>query len=202
MLRDGGKRGSMEQLLDNELVTLAQRGEGRAFDVLIDRYQMKVTHLVYRYVKDTDTALDLVQDIFLKAFKNLVRFKGESKFSSWLFRVAVNDCIDHLRRVKVRREQSLDTYQETGFDVPDEGAADAAVDLEDHETRSRVRTALERLPEKQRTVVVMKVYEDMTFEDIAEILEQPVSTIKSRLYKALDTLGGSLRRQEFIERGM
>jgi len=192
----------MEQLLDNELVTLAQRGEGRAFDILVDRYQMKVTHLVYRYVKDSDTALDLVQDIFLKAFKNLVRFKGESKFSSWLFRVAVNDCIDHLRRVKVRREQSLDTYQETGFDVPDEGAADAAVDLEDHETRQRVRRALESLPEKQRSVVVMKVYEDMTFEDIAEILEQPVSTIKSRLYKALETLGGSLRRQEFIERGM
>ena len=192
----------MEQLLDTELVRLAQRGEGRAFDILVERYQVKVTHLVYRYVKDTDTALDLVQDIFFKAFRNLVRFKGESKFSSWLFRVAVNDCIDHLRRVKVRKEQSLDSYQETGFDVADEAALDAVEDLSDRETRARVRRALESLPEKQKTVVIMKVFEEMTFDDIAEIVEEPVSTVKSRLYKALSTLGGSLRRQEFIERGM
>ncbi|MDJ0838610.1 MAG: sigma-70 family RNA polymerase sigma factor [Acidobacteriota bacterium] len=192
----------MEQLLDTELVKLAQKGEGRAFDILVARYQTKVTHLVYRYVKDTDTALDLVQDIFLKIFKNLVRFKGESKFSSWLFRVAVNDCIDHLRKVKVRKEQSLDYYQSGGFDVVDEHRDQKTAEvLELKQDRQRVRRALESLPEKQKAVVVMKVYEEMTFDDISEIVQEPVSTVKSRLYKALNTLGSSLRRQDFMERG-
>jgi len=193
----------MEQLLDTELVKLAQRGEGRAFDILVGRYQTRVTHLVYRYVKDSDLALDLVQDIFVKIFRNLVRFKGESKFSSWLFRVAVNDCIDYLRRAKLRKEQSLDRYQEFGFDVADEHrSVRVAENLEDKEDRVRVNRALAGLPDKQRSVVVMKIYEDMTFDDIAEILEEPVSTVKSRLYKALNTLGGILRRREFIERGV
>ena len=192
----------MEHLVDIELVKLAQKGEGRAFDILVERYQMKVTHLVYRYVKDTDIALDLVQDIFLKIFKNLVRFKGESKFSSWLFRVAVNDCIDYLRKVKVRKEQSLDHYQDSGFDVADEHRdLKVAEVLELKQERRRVRQALEGLPDKQKAVVVMKVYEEMTFDDISEILQEPVSTVKSRLYKALNTLGSSLRRQDFMERG-
>ena len=192
----------MEQLLDIELVKRAQQGESRAFDILVERYQTRVTHLVYRYVKDTDIALDLVQDVFLKMFKNLVRFKGESKFSSWLFRVAVNDCIDYLRKVKVRKEQSLDHYQDSGFDVADEHRdLKTAEVLERKQERKRVRQALEALPQNQKAVVVMKVYEEMTFDDISEILQEPVSTVKSRLYKALNSLGCSLRRQDFMERG-
>jgi len=192
----------MDQMLDTELVKLAQGGEGRAFDILVARYQTKVTHLVYRYVNDRDTALDLVQDIFLKIFRNLVKFKGESKFSSWLFRVAINDCIDHLRRVKVRKEQSLDLYQNAGFDVadPDENT-DIAASFENQVERRKVREALARLPENQQAVILMKVYEDMTFDDIAEVLQQPVSTIKSRLYKALHSLGSTLRQRSFIEGG-
>lgn len=192
----------MEQMLDTELVDLARRGESRAFDVLIQRYQTKVTHLVYRYVDDRDTALDLVQDIFLKIFRNLVGFKGESKFSSWMFRIAVNDCIDHRRRLKVRKEQSLDRIQEFGFDVVDEheetnieGRILAA------ETKRELKAALEDLPAKQKAVVVMKIYQDMTFDEISEIVGDPVSTVKSRLYKALKSMGSELRRKSFLEGG-
>lgn len=193
----------MEQLLDNELVKLAQEGEERAFDELVARYQTRVTHLVYRYVKNTDVALELVQDIFLKLFKNLFRFKGESKFSSWLFRIAVNDCIDYLRKVKVRKEQSLDSLQEQGFDPHEtRGEAFTAEQYESREEQTRVRHALANLNEKQKAVVVMKIYEEMTFEDISEVLQIPVSTVKSRLYKALSTLGADLRRKDFIERGI
>lgn len=192
----------MEKLLDIELVKRAQQGERSAFDELVARYQKKVTHLVYRYVNDGDVALDLVQDIFFKIFRNLVNFKGESKFSSWLFRIAVNDCVDHLRRLKVRKEHSLDHIREFGFDVPD---ASPHNDLESQlmtaETRTRIRGLLTTLPENQRAVIVMKIYQDMKFDEIAEILGDPVSTVKSRLYKAFNTLGGLLRRQQFIEEG-
>jgi RNA polymerase sigma-70 factor, ECF subfamily len=190
----------MEQLMDSELVRLAQRGEGLAFNILVDRYQPRVTQLVYRYVRDTDTTMDLVQDIFFKIFRNLVMFKGDSKFSSWLFRVAANDCIDHLRRVKVRKEQSLDQYQENGFDVADQGeTANVSGALQDKMERRRIAEALDRLPDIQKSVVIMKVYEEMTFDQIAEILNEPVSTVKSRLYKALQALGGILRQSDFIE---
>lgn len=190
----------MEQLMDSELVRLAQRGEGLAFNILVDRYQQRVTQLVYRYVRDTDTTMDLVQDIFFKIFRNLVMFKGDSKFSSWLFRVATNDCIDHLRRVKVRKEQSLDQYQENGFDVADEAeTANVSGMLQEKLERRRIAEALDRLPDIQKSVVILKVYEEMTFDQIAEILNEPVSTVKSRLYKALQSLGGILRQVDFIE---
>lgn len=190
----------MEELMDAELVKRAQNGEGRAFDVLAERYRQRVMHLVYRYVGDTDTAMDLVQDIFFKIFRNLVNFKGESKFSSWMFRIAVNDCIDYKRRLKVRKEQSLETFQEYGFDVAD-GHQDNDIEgtFQTTRERMRVRQALADLPPKQKAVVVMKVYEDMTFDEIAEVLDQPVSTIKSRLYKALNNLGSTLRRNQIIE---
>lgn len=192
----------MEHLLDQELVKRAQAGENQAFDILVQRYQQKVTHLVYRYVRDSDVALDLAQDIFFKIFRNLVKFKGESKFSSWLFRIAVNDCIDHIRRKKVRKEQSLDQFQEFGFDVPDpDERHDLTAQFEAAEERKHIRDALADLPENQRSVVIMKVYQDMTFDQIAEVLEEPVSTIKSRLYKALNVLGSTIRRDQFIERG-
>ena len=189
----------MEHLMDSELVRRAQGGEGHAFNILVDRYQGRITQLVYRYVRDTDTTMDLVQDIFFKVFRNLVKFKGESKFSSWLYRVATNDCLDHLRRVKVRKEQSLDTYQETGFDVPDEGRdTDISGVYEEKSERRRIAAAMADLPDNQRTVVVMKIYEEMTFDQIAEVLDEPVSTVKSRLYKALQALGGILRQKDFI----
>lgn len=191
----------MEHLLDIDLVRLAKKGEGEAFDILVQRYQTKVTHLVYRYVNNRETALDLVQDIFLKVYKNLVNFKGESKFSSWIFRVASNDCIDHLRKAKIRRTQSLDHYRESGFDVADPHRdRDVAGNYEAMDERDRVRKALNDLPEEQRAVVVLKIYQDMTFGEIAEILQEPVSTIKSRLYKALHAVGGILRQMNFIEK--
>lgn len=192
------KRLNMEQYLDTELVAMAQKGEAAAFDELVSRYQRKVAHLAFRYVRNNDVAMDLVQDIFFKIFRNLHNFKGESKFSSWLFRIAVNDCIDHTRRVKVRKEQSLNHIQEYGFDVVDQNAEAEVSAFEVEDERRRVRQALADLPESQRTVVVMKIYQDMTFDEISEILETPVSTLKSRLYKALDNIGSKLRRADVI----
>ena len=190
----------MEHLIDSDLVELAQNGNSQAFDTLAERYRLKITRLAFRYVNDADTALDLVQDIFFKVFRNLSHFRGDAKFSSWLFRLAVNDCIDHIRRLKTRKEHSLSAIQERGFDVADPRHS-AKTTLEKADSQSRAKAALDRLPSSQRTVVVMKIFEEMTFEQIAEILEQPQSTVKSRLYKALNSLATMIRQQNVIERG-
>ncbi|MCB1050782.1 MAG: sigma-70 family RNA polymerase sigma factor [Acidobacteria bacterium] len=191
----------MNQLMDVELVQLAQEGKSEAFDALVKRYQNKVTQLVYRYVHDNDTALDLVQDIFFKIFRNLGRFKGECAFSTWMYRIAVNDCIDHTRRLKVRQETSLDQLAEVGFDAQDtRKEADVWASVQERIDSAMVRQALESLPNDQRSVLVLKVFEEMTFEQIASILGEPISTIKSRLYKALELLGRQFRQQQFLER--
>ncbi len=191
----------MESILDTELVQRAQRGDSPAFDELIIRYQKRVSSLVYRYVEDRDCASDLVQDIFLKIYTNIKRFKGDASFSTWLFRIAVNDCIDYKRRLKVRRETSLDAITEKGFD-PRDDRQDAQIEmgLLTRIENKRIRSLVDQLDPDQKMILVMKVYEEMTFEDIARVMGAPLSTIKSRLYKALDNLGKDLRRLQFIER--
>lgn len=191
----------MEQLMDLELVQRAKEGSGDAFDVLVKRYQSKITQLVYRYVHNQDTALDLVQDIFFKIFKNLTRFKGECAFSTWIYRIAVNDCIDHTRRKKVRQETSLDQLSEVGFDVQDERReADVWDSVNSNMDREMVHKALANIPSDQQTVLILKIFEELTFDQIAGVLGEPVSTIKSRLYKALDMMGRQFRQRQFLER--
>jgi len=179
-----------------ELVDMARSGRSEAFDVLVQRYQKKVTQLVYRYVNDFDTALDVVQDIFFRIFRNLHRFKGDCAFSTWLYRISVNVCIDHSRRRKVRKETSLEAM---AYDAADERRdRDVVGGVIRHMERAQVRKALARLSSDEKMVIVMKVYEELTFDEIAEILGEPVSTIKSRLYKALDRLGKRFRRNELM----
>lgn len=191
----------MEHILDHELVTRAQRGESFAFDELVTRYHKRVSSLVYRYVEDRDLTLDLVQDIFLKIYTNIKKFKGESSFSTWLFRIAVNDCIDHKRRLKVRKETSYDQFAEQGFEVLDERAQSMVEDrIVQRAERRQIRALIAQLAPDQKMVLVMRIYEDMTFEDIARVLGEPLSTVKSRLYKALEVVGKGLRRHQLIER--
>lgn len=191
----------MENRMDMELVLEAKNGEAAAFDILVQRYQQKVMKLVYRYVSDRDTAADLVQEIFFKVYRNLKRFKGDSAFSTWIFRIAVNDCIDHQRRLRKRRESSLDAIIESGFDVPDQSTRNDVQDrFQAQQERNLVRRALEQMHPKQRVVVVMKIYQEMTFEEIADILDEPLSTVKSRMYKALESLGKTIRRHKALER--
>ncbi|MCB1042222.1 MAG: sigma-70 family RNA polymerase sigma factor [Acidobacteria bacterium] len=190
----------MESMADLELVARAQRGESPAFDALMLRYQTRVSNMVYRYVEDRDVASDLVQDIFVKIYTHLKRFKGESSFSTWLFRIAANDCIDHIRRQKTRKETSLELISEYGFDPADprdESVDERLIEAADHQM---VRLAIRQLDADQKMVLVMKVYEEMTFEDIAAALALPLSTVKSRLYKALEHVGRQVRRRQLIER--
>ncbi len=167
---------------ERALVAACQRGERDAFDALVTRYQRSVYRLCYRYVNDHSDANDLAQEAFLKAYKAIGRFRGEAAFSTWLYRIAVNSCLNFRAARKPQTEPLADSLAD--------GRRGVGEDLEQRERAARVRAAVERLPEKQRLTLILKIYQDLTHEQVAEILGSSVGTVKANLFHAL----GNLRR--------
>ncbi|PIE90867.1 MAG: hypothetical protein CR997_04380 [Acidobacteria bacterium] len=186
-------------LTDMQCVENILNGDGRHFDVLVRRYQQHVMSLIFKHVRNQEAARDLTQDVFFKVYRKLKNFKGESKFSSWLYRIAVNESIDYLRKQKRQSEDSLQTILEKGLEPRDQ--SDSA-DIHGIHARKmeikRVRKALSGITPEMRSLIVLKVYEEKTFDQIAEILDVPLSTVKSRLYRALSELGRNYRRRSVI----
>lgn len=182
-----GESESMLEASDAELVARAQEGEPRAFEALVRRWERPIFSLAYRLVGSDEDARDVCQETFLAAFRNLRSFRGEAKFSSWLYRIALNAC--HSRQRQQPTEQvSLEEQAETrGFDPPDPASAMDAR-LFQAERAQLVRRALAALPADMRQVIVMKEYEGLKFHEIADALGIPVSTVKTRLYAGLNML--------------
>jgi RNA polymerase sigma-70 factor, ECF subfamily len=178
---------------DEELVEAFQRGELGAFDALVLRWDRKIQGAIYRILGTEEDARDLCQEAFLKAYRALPGFKGEARFSSWLYQIALNLCRDRMRRRKGRTFVSLDDLGEADFARP---AGPSALDLVEARDLSRtVAAAVATLPEDQREVIVLKEYQDLTFLQIAEILGLPPSTVKTRLYRGLTQLKQRLEQQ-------
>ena len=167
---------------EREIVKACQRGERGAYDLLVQRYQRDVYRLCYRYLNDHEDASDLAQEAFIKAWRAVGRFRGDSAFSTWLYRIAVNACINHRARRRPVSEELSDQLADP------RRRADAGV--QDDDEARRVREAVSRLPEKQRATLVLKVYQELTHEEVAKILGATVGTVKSNLFHAL----GNLRR--------
>ncbi len=165
---------------DREAVEACQRGEREAFDRLVERYQRDVYRLCYRYVNNHEDANDMAQEVFLKAYRAIGRFRGDSSFSTWLYRIAVNTCLNF--RAARRPEP-----QELPEALPDRGTG-VSERLEGEEISTRIRAAVSRLPEKQRATVILKVYHDLTHEEVAGILGSSVGTVKANLFHALGKL--------------
>jgi len=181
---------------DEALVEAFQGGDLAAFDLLLLRWQRPIQGTIYRILGTEEDARDLCQETFLKAFRALKAFKGEARFSSWLYQIAVNLCRDRMRRRRGRTFISLDALGEDSGPVetasPDPGPMEL---LEQGFLRGVVRGALEALPEDERVVIVLKEYQDLTFLEIAQILEVPLSTVKTRLYRGLVNLRASLEHR-------
>ena len=141
-------------------------------------------------LQDTEEAAEAAQEVFLSAFTNIRRFRKDAKFSTWLYRIAVNHCITRLRKRPPGVHLSLDDDSSDEVPLANRLAAPGSheQDLLRDEGRRRIRAALQRLPAEQRAVVELKFFQDLTFEEIAAICELPLSTIKSRLYTGLETL--------------
>ncbi len=179
---------------DEELVAAFQRGELDAFDTLILRWDGKIRGAIYRILGSEDEARDLCQEAFLRAYRALPGFKGQARFSSWLYQIALNLCRDRMRRRRGRVFVSLDDADQPGHQKVDPGPS--TLDLVESQDLSRaVADAIADLPEEQRVVIVLKEYQDLTFLEISETLDVPLSTVKTRLYRGLTQLRESLERR-------
>jgi RNA polymerase sigma-70 factor (ECF subfamily) len=166
---------------DRDLIAKARRGHVDAYNVLVSRWEKRVFNYLLRLVGDREDALDLSQDVFLKAYQNLGKLDDAAKFPGWLFRIAHNDAYSLLR--KPRPESDLAAHAH---------AVESSAPTFPMELSLAVRDALARLSGDQREAVLLKVYQGFKFEEMAEILGCPVSTVKSRLYTALDLLKETL----------
>lgn len=172
---------------DEYLLELALQGDGSSFGELVRRWERKIFGFIRRYVGNSEEARDLTQDTFTKAYKNLGRLSDPAKFSSWLYKIALNECRMGFRRQKGSYSVSLeDSQQELSRIDRDEHTPDVA--FEARERVKRLRQAIENLPREQREVILMKEYQGLMFYEIAEILNIPLSTAKSRMYLGLKSL--------------
>ena len=181
---------------DEQLVERAQAGDGDAFGEVVRRWERKIYALAYGITGSVEEARDATQETFINAYRNLARFRGEAQVSSWLHRIAVNQCITRQRRARVRAETGLDEEVEAGREqfISTGREASPAHASESKQRADAVRRAVASLPQELREVVLMKEFEELTFQEIADALQIPLSTVKSRLYTALKQLRLKLER--------
>ncbi|MFN2493500.1 MAG: RNA polymerase sigma factor [Pyrinomonadaceae bacterium] len=179
------------------MVERALTGDAEAFGEIVQRWERRIFALAFGMLGREEDARDVTQETFLAAFRNLRAFRGEAKVSSWLHRIAVNQCITRQRRAKVRNESALDVEgnkNAANFAAPIRYSP--ARTVEGRERTNAVRVAVNSLPVDLRQVVVMKEFEELTFQEIADVLNLPLSTVKSRLYTALKQLQLRLQKWE------
>ena len=161
---------------DPDLIARTRRGMVEAYNVLVSRWEKRVFNYLLRLVGNREDAMDLSQEVFLKAYQNLDRLENPARFGPWLFRIAHNEAFSHLRRKRPEVELDVDAVE---IRRPR---------LEPLELVLAVERALARLSDDQREAIVLKIYQGFKFEEMAEALDCPVSTVKSRVYAALDSL--------------
>jgi RNA polymerase sigma-70 factor (ECF subfamily) len=174
---------------DEELVARSRGGDLDSFNQLVLRWERPIYALAYRVIGREEDARDVAQETFLRAFRALGGFKGQAKFSSWLYRITLNLCRDWMRR---ERRTPVSQAPE-GLDIIElAGEGPAAESIEDVVSRNQLGRAVEKamamLPEEQRTAIIMKEYHGLTFQEIADLLDCPLSTVKTRLYQGLTVL--------------
>lgn len=189
-------KGVVTPTSDEQIVERALAGDADAFGEIVSRWERRIFALAYGMLGREEDARDATQETFISAFRNLRNFRGEAKVSSWLHRIAVNQCITRQRRAKVRGEIALeDEDNSDGSSFFASAHESPASEAESQQRSQMVRRAVGALPPELRQVIVMKEFEDLTFQEISEVLDLPLSTVKSRLYTALKQLRMRLERQ-------
>lgn len=184
-----------KKLTDEQLVELAVSADPEAFGEIVSRWERKIFALCFGMLAREAEARDAVQETFIAAYRGLGKFRGEAKVSSWLHRIAVNQCLTVKRRARSRSEEFLDDESNEEDRVFVAASDLSPVFIAEADERNRVvRQVVGSLPIELRQIVVMKEFEDMTFHEISETLDIPLSTVKSRLYKALKQMRMKLER--------
>jgi RNA polymerase sigma-70 factor, ECF subfamily len=197
----GSDSASRGPTADHRLIEACRQGDAAAFEALVRAWEGPLFGFIYRYVTDASLAQDLLQETYLRAWQAIGRYRSNGSFNAWLYRIALNLCKDHLKRQRppmVSLQQTESSIDGRGIKLEEriadpQARTDAAVD-----TAARValvQRLLGHLPDKERLVILLKEYQEMTFREIAEILEVPESTVKARLYKGLRTMRAQLERE-------
>jgi RNA polymerase sigma-70 factor (ECF subfamily) len=179
---------------DEELVARSMGGDLDSFNQLVLRWERPIYALAYRVIGREEDARDVAQETFLRAFRALKGFKGQAKFSSWLYRITLNLCRDWIRRERrtpvVQAPEGVDVIELAGETSPSETIEQL---VSRHEIGRAVGKAMSQLPDEQRTAIILKEYHGLTFQEIADLLDCPLSTVKTRLYQGLTVLRKQLR---------
>ncbi|PKM45165.1 MAG: RNA polymerase sigma factor RpoE [Gammaproteobacteria bacterium HGW-Gammaproteobacteria-1] len=186
------------QHADQELVERVQQGDKRAFDLLVLKYQHKIVKLISRYVRDPDESLDVAQETFIKAYRALANFRGESAFYTWLYRIAINTAKNHLVALGRRPpDTDIDAADAVQLDM------ESSVSLRENDTPEHMalkdeieRTifrAIEDLPEDLRTAITLRELEGLSYEEIAEAMGCPIGTVRSRIFRAREAIDTKLK---------
>lgn len=188
---------------EDALVTALCQGAGEAYEILIQRYQTPVYNLVWRLVNDRSDAADIVQEVFLKVFRNIGSFRGNSSLKTWIYRIAVNEAYNHRRWFSRHQRQEVSLGQDEGLPSFADTVADPARtpfdQAADHETRALVEKALEKLNPKFRAAVVLRDIEELSYEEIAAVLEISLGTVKSRIVRGREALRKNLEGRLELE---
>ncbi len=181
--------------LDKDLVLRVQQGDKSAYDLLVIKYQHRIIQLVNRYVKDPSEAQDVAQEAFIKAYRALGNFRGDSAFYTWLYRIAINTAKNYL----VSRNRRYSDYQ---IDIQDAEQVENAPQLKVMETPEYlllndeivkvIKAAIEKLPEEMKVAIMLREFEGMSYEDIAQTMECPVGTVRSRIFRAREAIDEKL----------
>ncbi len=183
---------------DKQLVARVQKGDQRAFDMLVLKYQHKIFGLISRYVHDADEVQDVAQEAFIKAYRALPKFRGESAFYTWLYRIAINTAKNHLVS-RSRRPPGSDVeiedaeYYEAGGALRDIETPESA--LFGAELKAVVERAISELPDDLRTALTLREFDGLSYEDIAEVMDCPVGTVRSRIFRAREAIDKQVKEQ-------
>src|SRR6266568_8548114 len=189
---------NLTKLADGELVQTAVAGREASFEELVRRYQRPIAAYVYRMVGDYDSALDLTQEVFIKVYKSLVRYRSEFKFSTWIYKIAHNAAIDFLRRHAVREHAlAYGTDGEPRELLIESRRLTPEQESEREERRAEIESVVRLLPAAYRELIVLRHSHDLSYDEIAEVTGLPLGTVKNRLFRAREAM-----RSGFVRRGI
>jgi len=185
-----------EKITDKELIDRVKNGEKAAYDLLVLKYQQRIVNLVSRFVRNQSDALDVTQEAFIKAYRALPNFRGESAFYTWLYRIAVNTAKNHLavqsRRPSGDGHDVSEIEQIEGADALKEQATPENLILKD-ELQATVLKAIEDLPEDLKTAIMLREIEGLSYEEIASVMECPIGTVRSRIFRAREAIENEMK---------
>ena len=185
-----------ERNIDQALVERVQQGDKSAFDILVLKYQSKIIQLVNRYVHDPDEAMDVAQEAFIKAYRAIGRFRGDSAFYTWIYRIAINTAKNYLvasgRRPPAGDIDAQDAEQYEGATGLREYATPERMLLKD-EIEKTVADAIDELPDDLKTAITLRELEGLSYEEIAQTMECPIGTVRSRIFRARDAIDTKLK---------